>query len=232
MAVTVLRTDRDHGDARTDGVQERLCRGRPTAVMRDLEHVRTRHAAAEEDRIDPLLDVAHEQERSPAHAELEHDRYVVDARAIVGWLGRDTPRVGPEHAEHSGIDAEAVSRDQAVARLPLLVEQPGEGDVTGTPPRHPGLEEVPDAVAPDEPDESGCMVFVGVREDDDVDAPVPCGHTRIEQGSQAVRVGPAVDQHAPTRSSLDQDRVALPDVEDGDPGPAVGACRRDAAECE
>jgi hypothetical protein len=60
VAVAVLRSDRDDGNARANYGQERRRRGRTTAVMRHLEDVRARQAAPEQDRVDPLLDVAHQ----------------------------------------------------------------------------------------------------------------------------------------------------------------------------
>jgi hypothetical protein len=201
-------------------------------VVGDLEHVRVGHAPAEQDRVDPLLDVAHQQEYPPSNIELEHDRDVVDAGAIVGRSGGNASAIWPQDAERTGVDAEAVARGEMAAWLARLVEQPGEGDVAGTGSGHPRLEEVADAVTAEEADEPGRVVLVGVGEDDHVDAPVPGREARIEQRPQAIRVGPAVDEHPTARGPLDEDRVALPDVEDRDPRPAVGSRRRDAAERE
>jgi hypothetical protein len=59
------------------------------------------------------------------------------------------------------------------AGLARPVEQPGEGDVSGTGSGHPRFEEVADSVPPEEANEPGRVVLVRVGEDDHVDAPIP-----------------------------------------------------------
>ncbi len=189
-----------------------------------------REAARHEDRIDALLHIAHQQERAPAHGELEHDRDVVDARAVIGGPRRDAAAIGPKHAETRRVDGEAVARGEMLSRWARPIERSRQGDVARARTGHPRLEEVADAVAPDQSDHPGRVVLVGVREDDDVDAAVPRGHARIEHRAKSVGVRTAVDEDAPAARSFDEDRVPLADVEDGDAGPAVGTGRGDASE--
>jgi len=60
MAVRVVQSGRDDGDARLDGVQERISRRRPAAVVRDLQDLDVRQAMSNQDRVDLLLHVAHQ----------------------------------------------------------------------------------------------------------------------------------------------------------------------------
>lgn len=55
-------------------------------MVGDLEKVHPRDATGQDDRIDPLLDVAREQESPSIDLAEQDDRDVVDARPGVGWL--------------------------------------------------------------------------------------------------------------------------------------------------
>ncbi len=70
------------------------------------------------------------------------------------------------------------------------------------------------------------MVLVRVGQDQEVDPPIPGRQPGVERQQEPIRVRSAVDQQPPAPSALDQDRVALADVEDRDPDPAVGSVRR------
>jgi hypothetical protein len=70
---------------------------------------------------------------------------------------------------------------------------------------HPGLEHTPHAIALQHPDETRDMVLVGVREDDDVDPPVPGWHAGVKLSEDAIRVRPAVDEHPRAVATLHQD---------------------------
>ncbi len=230
MAVPVRGADGDDGDLRPQRCHERPGRGRPAPVVRDLEDVDGAQATADENGIDLLLRVAREQEAPAPDRELEYDRDVVDLLAAVRRRGRHAPGVGPQHAKASVVDGEPVAAGETPARLALLVEQAGQGDVAGTWPGHPRLIEAPDAVPPEQPDEPRRVILVGVREDDHVETPVPGRYPGVEQSAQAVRVWTAVDEDAAARRALDEDGVTLAHVEDRDASPAVGPCRRDPSE--
>ena len=101
-----------------------------------------------------------------------------------------------------------------------------EGRIPGGPPRsrpvHAGFEHPPNPVPLQHPHQARDVILVGMGQHDDVDPPVP-GRDALVQGHQeAVRVRPAIDQHARTAPALDQDRVALPHVEHHEPRRAPG----------
>ena len=228
VAVAVPGADREGGDRRANGRQERRGRGRPAPVVGHLERVGVAQSACEEDGVDLLLRVAHEQEPASPDRELEHDGQVIDALAVLRRGGRHAPGVRPQHPEVPVVDGEPVAAGQPPARLVVPVEQAGEGDVAGTRTRHPGLEEAPDAVSADQSDQPSRVILVGMGEHDHVEAPVPGGQPGVQENAQAVGIRPAVDQDPASRRALDEDRVALSDVEEGDPRPAIGTSRDDA----
>ena len=97
--------------------------------------------------------------------------------------------------------------------------RPGGWTVAG----QAGLVDAPDPVALQHRDQAGGVVFVGVRQHEDVDPVVPGREPLIELDQEPVRVRPAVDDHPPTLAALDEDPVALPDVEGHDPRHAIRA---------
>ena len=66
------------------------------------------------------------------------------------------------------------------------------------------------------------MVLVRVAQDDRVDPAIPRRDPPVEGDEQAIGIGAAVDEEAPAPGALDEDRIALPDVEDRDPGATPG----------
>ena len=60
------------------------------------------------------------------------------------------------------------------------------------------------------------MILVGVAEDHGLDPTVPWRDATIELDEEPVRVRPAVDQQAAAVRTLDEDGIALPDIEDRD----------------
>jgi hypothetical protein len=74
------------------------------------------------------------------------------------------------------------------------------------------------------------VVLVGVGQDEDVDPAVPGWQPPIELDEEAVRIRAGVDEHPTAVAALDEDRVALADVEDGDPRRAVDPVREREAE--
>jgi hypothetical protein len=60
------------------------------------------------------------------------------------------------------------------------------------------------------------MVLMGVRQDDQVEMSVPERDPLVEPTDEQVGVGPAVDEHPPAIRGLEEDRIALADIEDGD----------------
>ena len=78
----------------------------------------------------------------------------------------------------------------------------------------PGLEDPADAIALEEQGEPGDVVLVRMGQDDRVDPPVPRRDPLVERDEQPVRIRPAVDQQSAAARALDEDRVALADIED------------------
>ena len=91
---------------------------------------------------------------------------------------------------------------------------------------HPRLEHAADAVALEQEGQARDVVLVRMAQDDRVDPAVPRRDPPIEGHQQAIGIGSAVDEEPAAPGALDEDRVALPDVEDRDPGAAAG-CRGD-----
>ena len=217
MAVRVSsagRRDRHRGPRRID---ECLRRRRAAAVVGDLEEVDVRQVVLQERRIDALLDVAHEQDATLPDLAEQHDRHVVDAGAAIGWRGGHLAAERPEDAEADLVDVEVVTgrepepdrrtRSRQVAQ-PRRVARPRAA--------HARLEDPADLVALEQQGETGDVILVGVAEDDGVDPSVPRRDPGIEDDHQAARIRTTVDEQAAAARSLDEDGVALPDVEDGD----------------
>jgi hypothetical protein len=64
-------------------------------------------------------------------------------------------------------------------------------------------------------------------QDQRVDPPVPGRESLVERDDDAIRIGSTIDEEPAATRALDQNGVALPDVEDRDPGPAVGTMKGD-----
>ena len=129
-----------------------------------------------------------------------------------------SPADRPEHRHRDLVDAEAIAGDQSAA-----FRGTGTGEslepcrVPGPGPARAGFVDLPDAVPLQEPGQAGDVVLVGMRQDDGVDPPVPRWQAAIEGDQQPGRVRASVHEEPPTIGSFDEDRVALADVQDGDP---------------
>ena len=223
VAVRVAGARRGDRDPRPDRIEERLGgRGR-AAVVGDLEQVDARQAAREQRRVDALLDVAREQEPPPVRLAQQHDRDVVDPRSRCPAArpgpcpdrGHRTVHARPRRAG-AGRRLRATPRGGPSRSTASQAAQPGPG------PRMPGSYTRPTRVPLEDPGEARDVVLVGMGEDDDVEAPVPRRDPLVERDEDPVRVGAAVDEHPGAGPGLEQDRVALPDVQHGDPGGASG----------
>ena len=106
-------------------------------------------------------------------------------------------------------------------------------------PMHPGLEHPADGVAREQGGEPRHVILVRMRQDDHVEAAIPCRDVLIEGDEQPVGIRPAIDEQPAPARRLQQDRVALPDIEhrelrrpirslgDGEPGKTERPGRRD-----
>jgi hypothetical protein len=176
-----------------------------------------RQSFGQQRRIDALLDVAHQQE--PARADLpeEDDRDVVDARAAIGWDGGNLATDRPEHPHGDLVDGEPIAGGQAE---PDRGSRPGQladpRRIAGSGTAHPGFEYAIHVVALEEQRQSGHVIFVGVGQDHRVDPAIPRREATVQCDEQPIGIGSAIDQQSTAVRALDEDRVALSDVEDRD----------------
>ena len=180
------------------------------------------------ERIHVLLDVAGEQQSLRADADVEHERRVVDlaVRSPARSRARDRPGGQTTSARARPIAKRSPcceSDDRHAVALGLLAE----GAVAAALAAHPVLGEDPDAVAGQQPGETADMVLVRVGQQRDVDAPVPDGDALVEAPDEEVGVATAVDEDPHPVVRLDEDRVALADVEHGDVERADWSGRRE-----
>jgi hypothetical protein len=117
MPVRVPGPSRGDGDGGLHGIDERLRRGRPAAVMSHLEEVDARQALGQERRVDAFLDIAHQQEPAGPDMAEEDDRHVVDTRPAVRRRRRHLTADRPEDPEVDLVHGEAVTgRDREADR--------------------------------------------------------------------------------------------------------------------
>jgi len=232
MAVVVVGADRDDGDRGTHRVEEGVGRRRPRPVVGDLQHVDPREPALHERRIEVLLEIAHQQESARARLAEEHDRGVVDGLAIRRRSRGDGAGVGPQDSKADAVERQPVAGDEPASRRPAGGEEARPRVVGGSLAREPGLVDAPDAVLLQHGDQPRRMVLVGVRQHEDVDPAVPGRQPLVQVLQQPVRVGAAIDDEAPAGAALDEDRVALTDVEDHEPRDVVGAMTNGQGERE
>ena len=162
MPVRVAGAGRGDGDLRVDRLDERLGRRGPASVVGDLEQVDARQALAEQRRVDPVLDVAHQQEPASTDLPEQDDRHVVDAGPAVGRRGRDDR--GPATARAARCRRRRAGRRSpgSVAPAPRTVEPSRPCRVPGPGSAHPRLEDRRDPVAGEQQGEPGDVVLVRV----------------------------------------------------------------------
>ncbi len=232
MPVRVPGAGRGDGDSGPDRIDERLGRRRPAAVVGDLEQVDMRQAVGQQRRVDAFLDVAHQQEAARTDLAEEDHRDVVDAGAAIRRDCRDLPADRPQHVQVDLVDGEPVAGGQAEPdRRAGSRELAQPGGVAGARPAHPRFEDAADVVALEEQRESGHVILVRVGQDQGVDPPIPRRDAAVERDQQPVGIRTTVDEQPATVRALDEDRVALPDVEDRNargcrPGGRQRRCRR------
>jgi len=200
--------------------------------MGDLQDVDARQATADERRVEVVLGVAGQQEPTPGDLAEQDDRRVVDRPTGLRDGRRDGRRVGPQRTQTDVVDGQLVAGSEPRRRAAGRAEGLPEGRVARTATRRPGLEHVPDAVALEDERQSRDVVLVGVGEDDRVEAPVPGRDPRVELDEEAVGIGPTVDEQPAAARPLEEDRVALADVEHRQVGPRVGSSGRDERQGE
>jgi len=180
---------------------------------------------------DVILDVASQQDAPPGNLAEEDDRDVVDPASRIGRLARNAARVRPEHAEADVVEADpGARRERGVWRRGATGEIASKRRVARARPAHAGLVDPPDPIALEQERQAGDMILVRMGQDQDVDPAVPGRQATIELDQEAIRVRSAIDQHPRATTALDEDRIALSDVENRDPRRAVGPMGDDETE--
>ena len=176
-----------------------------------------------------LFEVAREQDALAPDGHSQDDRRVVDDTPARGCHGRDLVQRRPDDLDVGIAEPERVALDEPVASHAEAfrgqAQLPDACALAG----HASLADARDAVAGREPGQSPGVVLVGMREDDEVDAPVPEWQALVEPADEQVRIRPAVDEH-PRATGFEEDGIALADVEDADLEPARGSGDEDRAE--
>ncbi len=225
MAEVIARAHRDERQRWSRRVQQGRGRGGGAAVVGDLEDVEAGEPSGDQLRVHALLRIAHEEEVAPRRRAQEDDRGVVDARASRRRRQRHGPRPRPEDVERDVTQPEPRPRGQCPARR-AVPERLVPRLPAGPRPAHPRLEHAPHPVALQHPDETRDVVLVGVREHDDVEAPIPGRQGGVEFGEDAVWVRAAIDEHPRPVAALHEDCVALAHVKHDDP-----VCTSDDVRC-
>ena len=185
--------------------------------MGHLKEVDVRQAFGEERRVDAFLDIAHQQEPAGADVTEEDDRHVVDARSAIGRCRRHLTANRPQDPQVDVVHGEAVTGgDREADRRGRCGQLSQPGRVAGAGAAHPRFEDAGDVVALEKQSKTGDMILVRVRQDQRVDAPVPRRDPAVEGDEQSVRIRPSVDQEPTAARALDEDRIALSDIEDRD----------------
>ena len=201
--------------------EERLGARGPGAVVRNLEQVDAGHPSSKELRIDALLDVTHEQEPLRSDLPEEHDRDVVDRCPAVGRPLGYPVGVRPEDAQPDRVERQPIARRQPSARGPAVRECLAPGLVSRPRPHHARLVDAPDAVPLEHQGQPGDVVLVRVAEHEDVDPAVPWRQAFVQRDQEPRRIRSAIDHEPATPPALDQDPVALADIEHHDPSEPV-----------
>lgn len=195
--------------------------------MSDLEQVHDRKdAASDEHCLDRRLGVAGEEGGEPTVAQDHHHRAVVDVA-----LGERRGRIGLGGIEdldrRRGIEREDRAGSRERAGQDRLGGSIGEQAVMRRVLEpDPGVKERADLESVEGVDQPRDVVLVWVAEHHHADPSRVERQVRTNPTQRELRIGTAVDEHGRAGRRLDQDRVALADVEDGDVEPTVGP-RRD-----
>lgn len=191
-------------------------------MVRDLEQIDGGQATLHEPGIDAVLDVAGQQEAPTRDLAKQDDRRVVDARPVVGSGAGHRARVRPEDPEADVVDDEPRARREHASGNRQGAQPLGPRGIPGPRAGHRGLEDSGDRVPAQQDGQAGHVILVWVGQDDRVDAPIPRRELRIERNEETVRIWTAVHEQSSSATTLDENRIALPDVEDRDCRESVG----------
>ena len=197
-------------------------------MVRHLQHVQrpsvARYPGSQQLRVDLLFDIPCEHEPAAAESDIEHDRHVVDARACVSWAERDASREWPVDVHAHSVEPHHVAGGYHATFAAQVHHATAIGRVTGTGPDHARLHDLRYAIAVQDRRESGHVIFVRVREHHEIEPTIPGRDALVEQRDEPVRIGARVDEGATTVGSLEQDRIALADIQNRHVQSAVRAC--------
>jgi hypothetical protein len=182
-------------------------------VVGDLQEVHLGEAPSDEGRVDLLLDVPREQEPVPAHLAQEDDRDVVDPGPVIRRPFGNGADVRPEDPEADVVQGEVVARGDDPA-LDASGRQRGvQGSVAGPGSDHPGFEDPFHGVPAEQRREPGRVVLVGVAQDHHVNPPIPGRQLLVQRHEEAAGIRAPVDEEPAAALALEEDCVALSDVE-------------------
>ena len=234
VPVVVAGPGRDECHTRAGRAQQRWTAARIRPVVADLQHVDgSQQPPPGQHRLDWCLRVTGEQGTEAAAAQQGHDRRVIDVGVgerpgdIVG--GRVEEREPGQRVESNALPG--ARRHEPAACL--CARQLPEARVGRVRVVASGVEDQSHLIALERCQQAGHVILVRVREDHRVDLPPPPRKTFAEASEQEVGIRPPVDERRGAGGRDDQDRIALPDVQHDEVGPAVRqGCEREAAEQE
>ena len=117
MPVRVARARRGDRHARSNGHDEGVGRRRPAAMVGHLEDIDPGQSSCQQRWIDPILDVASQQEPSIADRPEQDDGHVVDARSVIRWLERHASPDRPADVQSDLVDGQPITcRDRPARR--------------------------------------------------------------------------------------------------------------------
>jgi hypothetical protein len=192
-------------------------------MVADLEHVDRRdQPALDEQPLDRRLRVAGQQRRESAVAHERDDRAIVDVafgqrQECIGFGRVDDLEAGGcvevEDRAGTGQSELGLGLDAGIGQE-LVVGMVVVADAR--------VEHRVDPVAGQHMDQPGHMILVRMAEEHELDAASEEGERSTHAPQRELGVGPAVDERGGTGRCLDEDRVALADVQDGQVQAPVG----------
>jgi hypothetical protein len=182
-------------------------------VVTNLQQVHGRdEAASHERRLDRGLGIPGQQGAEPAVPHQQHDGAVVDVA-----LRKRRRRIGPGRIQHlhgrRAVQGERLAGYQCADgdRIGERVRQ--EAVIRGVLERDAGMQDRSNAEPIEGVDEAGHVILVRMAEREDVDPSRPERQIGAQAAKGELRVRTAIHQHRRAGRCLEQDGVALADVE-------------------
>ncbi len=226
MTVVVVAADADSRDTWSQGVHEALGRRRAAAVVGNLQEVEARaalrDAGSEQPRIDVILDVTREQEAALPEPQIEDERGIVDGASTARRALRQRPCRWPEDMDGGAVKPDLVALREDCRVVPATLQLTAIRGIAGTVAVHPVLRDSGDGIPLEQQRQTSHVILVRVGQDDQIETPVPRRKARVERGQKLVRIRASVDQQPPAARPLEQQRIALADIQDRDPEASVG----------